>query len=262
VIHFLFPCDPLGRKKPDELVADQHALALSMGFSASLFDLDELQRSYTFKGIGKIPEEATVVYRGWMLTVPQYGQLVDAILSRGATPLTQVDEYARTHWIYGWYHNPVIQQYTTESRFYNLNDDHAAEFAKLGWGEIFIKDYVKSLKTAPGSIADSPEKVTEIIRAMRQYRELEGGITFRRAEEYVAGSERRYFILNGTLFSLGDVPVPMFVYDIIPEVRSKFFSLDVAQRVDGGWRLIELGDGQVSDIVNGWTADIFMRIWA
>jgi hypothetical protein len=31
-------------------------------------------------------------------------------------------------------------------------------------------------------------------------------------------------------------------------VRSRFFTMDVARRVDGDWMIVELGDGQVSGL--------------
>jgi hypothetical protein len=41
---------------------------------------------------------------------------------------------------------------------------------------------------------------------------------------------------------------------------SKFFSVDVARRADGRLRVVEVGDGQVSDLV-GWSAEAFAAMW-
>jgi hypothetical protein len=35
---------------------------------------------------------------------------------------------------------------------------------------------------------------------------------------------------------------------IATKVQSRFFTMDVAQRVDGCWMIVELGDGQVSGL--------------
>jgi ATP-grasp domain, R2K clade family 3 len=43
-------------------------------------------------------------------------------------------------------------------------------------------------------------------------------------------------------------------------VPSPFFSVDIAQRTDGRFRVVEIGDGQVSDLV-GWTEQRFAEIW-
>ena len=41
---------------------------------------------------------------------------------------------------------------------------------------------------------------------------------------------------------------------------SRFFSVDVAKRDDGVLRVVEVGDGQVSDLV-GWSVERFVEMW-
>jgi len=43
-------------------------------------------------------------------------------------------------------------------------------------------------------------------------------------------------------------------------IPSQFFSVDVVRRADGILRIVEVGDGQVSDLV-GWSADAFAAMW-
>jgi ATP-grasp domain, R2K clade family 3 len=43
----------------------------------------------------------------------------------------------------------------------------------------------------------------------------------------------------------GGPPVAQFA-GIARTVRSRFFTMDVAERTDGVWRIVELGDGQVA----------------
>ncbi len=38
-------------------------------------------------------------------------------------------------------------------------------------------------------------------------------------------------------------------------MRSRFFTMDVARRRDGGWMIVELGDGQVSGLPREADAD-------
>jgi hypothetical protein len=55
------------------------------------------------------------------------------------------------------------------------------------------------------------------------------------------------------------IPEPVvFCADAIP---SPFFSVDVARREDGVERVVEIGDGQVSDLV-GWSVEQFVEIWS
>jgi hypothetical protein len=44
-------------------------------------------------------------------------------------------------------------------------------------------------------------------------------------------------------------------------IASSFFSVDVARRADGVDRIVEIGDGQVSDL-SGWSVGRFVGIWS
>ena len=45
---------------------------------------------------------------------------------------------------------------------------------------------------------------------------------------------------------------------VLPRIDSPFYSVDMATRDDGQRRVVEVGDGQVSDLV-GWTPEEFAR---
>ncbi len=101
-----------------------------------------------------------------------------------------------------------------------------------------------------------------MIAEMREYRgEIEGGICVRRLEEFMTESERRYFVLLGAAYPAteGDL-VPEIVQKCAERLTSKFFSVDVARRADGQLRVVEVGDGQVSDLV-GWSPTAFANMW-
>ncbi|MEI2726090.1 MAG: ATP-grasp domain-containing protein [Verrucomicrobiota bacterium] len=55
--------------------------------------------------------------------------------------------------------------------------------------------------------------------------------------------------------ALGEAPP--IVHECAKRLRSRFYSVDVVQRIDGGLRVVEVGDGQVSDLV-GWTPEQFV----
>ena len=82
-------------------------------------------------------------------------------------------------------------------------------------------------------------------------------------EEFIPGSETRYFVLNGRYFGQ-DVAFDLRAMRILDNIKnlipSPFWSVDIAQRKDGEFRIVEIGDGQVSDIV-GWTPERFAEIW-
>ena len=133
---------------------------------------------------------------------------------------------------------------------------------RLGWGRFFVKDHVKSLKTSVGSIVEDPEQIEIVVSEMEKYRGfIEGGLCVRRVEDFIAGSERRYFVLNRTPYATEPgVAIPEPVIYCAEAIASPFFSVDVARRVDGVERIVEIGDGQVSDLV-GWSVERFVNIW-
>jgi hypothetical protein len=90
---------------------------------------------------------------------------------------------------------------------------------------------------------------------------IEGGICGRRVEDFVADSERRYFVINGRAFAANShEEIPSIVEECAKRIKSQFFSVDVVERRDGVKRIVEIGDGQVSDLVE-WTAERFAKLW-
>ena len=159
-----------------------------------------------------------------------------------------------------WY--PLIEPFTPETRVFPATADLETELRSLGWEAFFIKDYVKSLKTSRGSIIRDPSEICDIVAEMQQFRgEIEGGICVRRVEPLIAETERRYFVLDGKPFSPAAAAVPAIVEQIASRIPSRFFSVDVIQRTDGVLRIVEIGNGQVSDLV-GWSSEVFAEMWA
>lgn len=97
-------------------------------------------------------------------------------------------------------------------------------------------------------MAHSAAEITEIVKQIAHFRgEIEGGIGVRQFEKLVENSEQRYFVLNGQPFS-ADNHIPAIVSDIVNKISTPFFTIDVVKNSQGELRLIEIGDGQVSDI--------------
>ncbi len=55
--------------------------------------------------------------------------------------------------------------------------------------------------------------------------------------------------------------IPEIVGECAKRINSKFFSVDVIERADGEMRVVEIGDGQVSDLANEWTKERFTVLW-
>jgi hypothetical protein len=257
-MHFLFPCDPLNPRAPDDMFADQMRALEAAGFSTSLCSDEVIEGA---RGLAGIPPGSSVVYRGWMLNAEEYGRLAAAIESSGATPFTSVSEYLAAHHLPNWY--PLISESTPETRIFPKTADMRQELTKLRWGAFFVKDYVKSLKTSIGSIIYDPAQIENVMAEMEKIRgEIEGGICVRRVEDFLPESERRYFVLNRQPHAPdASGGIPEAVLTCAGRIPSKFYSVDVITRRDGVLRIVEIGDGQVSDLV-GWSPEQFARMWA
>lgn len=257
MIHFLFPADPRRRDEPDVFFAGQAVALAAAGFTTSVASDAAVRGDRPLTGV---PPGSRVVYRGWMLTGPEYRRLTGAIEAAGASAFTAPDEYLAAHHLPNWY--PHVADLTPETRVYPADCNLAAEVRALGWGRVFVKDFVKSLKTRRGSVAADPEDAAALLAELRDYRgEIEGGVCVRRVEELLPESERRYFVLGGRPHSEDGSSVPEVVRGCAARLPMPFYSVDVARRADGAERVVEVGDGQVSDLV-GWTDEAFAAVWS
>jgi ATP-grasp domain, R2K clade family 3 len=258
-MNFLFPNDYFNPKQVDAAYLEQFTCLRNAGFATSVISL-ELLESGTAKIIPILAPGSTVVYRGWMLSPIDYERLVRVVESADSSVLTSQSEYLATHYLPNWY--PLIADLTPETQFYAVSDDLEGELQKLGWDGFFIKDYVKSLKTSVGSIIQAPSEITTVIAEMQKFRgSIEGGICVRRVEDFLPETEKRYFVVRGKPFAAAvDETIPVIVEECAKRIESQFFSVDMVVRRDGVQRIVEVGDGQVSDLV-GWSSDRFAELW-
>ncbi|MES2507004.1 MAG: ATP-grasp domain-containing protein [Verrucomicrobiota bacterium] len=255
-MRLIYPADTFRPKVVDETYEEEYEAAKEAGFSVSLFNFEEFQAG-SFKVFPPIEAGEVTLYRGWMMTGPEYTRFHQALTTRGASPLTTPEEYLKCHHLPGWY--DLLKPFTAETRFYTEADDIAADLASVGWTGCFMKDYVKSLSTDGGSVVSDLSALESVIQKMRKYRgQIEGGLCARHLEDYDASTERRFFVFRGRAFGDGtEVPLP--VMEAASQISSPFFTVDVAMRCDGVLRIIELGDGQVSDRKH-WGSHDFVRV--
>ena len=146
----------------------------------------------------------------------------------------------------------------------------------FGSAPVVVKDYVKSRKHewAEACFIPSASDRASVERVVRRFLELQGddlseGLVFREFVEFEPlgrhprsemplTKEFRLFFLDGQpifwtpYWDEGDYaglapPVEMFAA-VAGGVRSRFFTMDVAQRRDGDWMIVELGDAQVAGL--------------
>lgn len=256
-MRFLYPCDPFNKKEPDETYAEEFLAAQAAGIACSLYSAEDFE-SGDFKPRPLFAEQEEVLYRGWMLNPNAYGLLLEAIGRKGAHAVTSVAQYRLCHYLPEWY--PLCKDFTPETIFVAQGANYAAAVSDRHWPAYFVKDYVKSLTTSRGSVANSVGEISEIVSQIEKYRgQVEGGVCIRKFEQLAPDTEERYFVFRGKPYTRSGV-VPEIVQAIAPRIDSPFFSVDVALSTDGTPRLIELGDGQVSDRKQ-WPAERFLEIF-
>jgi hypothetical protein len=265
--HFLFPMS-LHPHIIDEAFEDQAVALKQKGFETSVIDIDDGCIT------PKPKPDATCVYRGWMMNPEEYMHYTATVVLNKATPLTYIDQYLAAHHLPNWY--PLLSRWTPNTEVFPVFEDNLRtasvpleDFVRshmlgLGWSKFQLKDYVKSLKTAGGSVITAPEEIIPTLENMEKYRgTIEGGVCVRQWESFIPGSETRYFVVNGRYFGQNaafDTRAMRILEAIKDLIPSPFWSVDIAQRTDGEFRIVEIGDGQVSDLV-GWTPGRFAEIW-
>lgn len=258
-MNILFSCDYFDRQLADEMFREQADAFSDKGFRVLTVNTGQLKA--TSKIYGDPIVEKPVLYRGWMLNLEEYRELTAAIENKGLTPFTSMESYKAAHHLPNWYEK--IKGHTPETVILPKNANLEEELKNIGWDRFFVKDYVKSLKTGAGPIITSIDQIEDVVSDMEKYRgEIEGGFCIRRVEDFLPETEKRYFVIHGEVHAPNlDDQVPGIVKEIAPKIESRFFSVDVIKNKKGGDRVVEIGDGQVSDIV-GWTASRFVSIWS
>ncbi len=228
------------------------------GFEIVTFPLDEFFGG-AFISNPLLPKGAQILYRGWMLSGSEYENLLSAVAAEGAALAIDQAAYLASHHLPNWY--PLILDLTPETRIFPATCDLEHELQTLGWPAFFVKDYVKSLKTSTGSIITELTQVKALVADMKRFRGvIEGGFCVRKVESFLPATERRFFVLDGEVFAESG-GIPPIVQECIRRLNSRFYSVDVIEREDGHLRIVEIGDGQVSDLV-GWTPERFASILA
>lgn len=243
-MHLLFPSDPFNKAAADEAYVDELEAVRALGISYSLFSFEDFEAG-DFKPSPALSAADAVLYRGWMLAPEGYLRLHQAVTAKGGILRTNPTQYRHCHYLPEWY--PLCEEFTPETIFLARDADFVAELSGKGWSAYFVKDFVKSLTTQRGSVAETPQEVAEVVALIEQYRgTVEGGVCIRRFERLVPETEERYFVLNGRAHAR-EGSAPPVVHELAKRIASPFFSVDLVLSENGNLRLIELGDGQVSD---------------
>ncbi|GIE75375.1 hypothetical protein Aph02nite_13250 [Actinoplanes philippinensis] len=256
----LVPSDVLRPRRPDEHFADEARAARDAGIEVALVDHDALATGDADGGVARVPAGEGAVYRGWMLDAGRYASMARALAGRGVTVRTGPEQYRRAHELPGWY--AAVAGDTPESVW--TTGDRPEDFrrvcAGLGGGPAVLRDFTKSMKHHWHEAAYIPDVADGAAAwaVASRFRELRGdgftgGFVVRRFESFT-GAEVRTWWVGGVcrlVTAHPDTPGELPPDDVeLPDlggVDLPFVTVDLARRDDGRWRIVEIGDGQVSD---------------
>jgi hypothetical protein len=230
------------------------------------------------RAVANVAEGASVVYRGWMLDTETYAGVAGQLERRNSPFQVTADAYSRAHTFPGWYE--TFAEYTPLSVWTDdLSDEGLlALITRLPPGEAIVKDHVKSMKEYWDEACFVPDTTDTIhtLRVIRRFLELrdtefQGGIVLREYEEL--GPEVRTWWREGE-YQLS-TPHPNspeatvdFAADFVATLHSAVQALDhpwlvvdITQRADGVWRVMEVGDAQVSGLPDHFALDLFYRTY-
>lgn len=268
-VTILMCADPLNPKRVDQHFAREAEAVRALGGSVALIDHDALQRGDATEAVRRVPHDlGTAWYRGWMATAGQYTALAAALGTRNAALAVPPDGYQKAHELPGWY--DTFAGVTPASVWLPLSPGAAPEADKLAElvrplhpGPAIVKDYVTSRKHEWYEACFVPDVTdTERLHAVvSRFLELQGdslagGIVVREHETY-EGGEARVWWVDGEPVLVGPHPDTTDRHPrprielTAPCVRAlgcRFITTDVARRADGAWRVVEVGDGQVSGL--------------
>ena len=279
----VFCLEPFETNKADFVYESEFEAAKNVGFGVELIDFETLVRDENsvratrfIKPFDKIEQ---AIYRGWMLKPNIYEKLYKALLEKNLQLINSPDEYKNCHYLSECYE--FIKNDTPKTVFVNFDENFTIErvFETISVFEdkpVILKDFVKSRKYEwfeacfiPN--ASDKEKVKQTVEKFLELQgeDLNEGLAFREFVEFKSlanhsksgmplTKEFRLFFLNqkevfsSAYWEEGDSSGLNFPHKLFAEVaknvESNFFTMDIAQRENGEWLIVELGDGQVSGL--------------
>ncbi|MEN8908010.1 MAG: ATP-grasp domain-containing protein [Clostridiales bacterium] len=284
-MRIIFFCNPMDSHKVDMEYEFEYKIAKKLGLNIGLVNYEGLVSNFNpdaavnniISSIKNGNNEKAIL-RGWMLKPKLYEKLYLSLLKKNIKLLNTPEEYRNCHYIP--YSYEFIKNYTPKTVWIEKekvlsNIDTALDVIKDFNGKpVIVKDYVKSRKYdweeacyIPNS--SDAKKVKGVVNRFLELQgeDLNGGIAFR---EFVdlefltkhsksnlpLSKEFRLFFVNKELIQVihywdegdyGELEPDLNKFtNIAQNIKSNFFTMDIAKEVNGNWIILELGDGQVS----------------
>lgn len=240
-MHFIYPCLPYQPRTVDPMWEPEYEWARAQGLATGLVDLDNNRVWFS------TPARPTqALYRGWMLDAAEYNRLA-LLLPLAVSPA----EYLSSHQANGWYE--AVATHTFPSRF--LTEPVPLDFT--AGRQYFVKGLVKSFGDS-SVLSDQSQFDT-----FWQRQELATGSSLfvRDFVDLKPASERRFFVVGGQAFGADGAALPTLLQEALSSLQPRlFYSFDVVETLAGEARLVEVGDGQVSDLKEWTVAEFGSRV--
>ena len=271
---FLLPSEPLNIKKVDPDFEKEYNALKKMDFEVYLFDHDQFVSYKQLVSNIDFSKSGEIVLRSWMLKESQYIDLYTILKRNGLLLINTPEQYVNCHHYPSVYKH--IQNYASKSIWFHditpFNVETCRDF--LG-GDLIIKDFVKSEKNDTDLFLLKKElSNSEFFERVLKFKESRGrlfneGIVLKQycdLRKYGNfTNEWRIFVFEGNIISCtnnshltyGQVPDIEFLNGIIPNIQSNFYTIDIAEKEDGTWMILECGDGQVSGLAPDMSEFIF-----
>ncbi|MFD0991690.1 ATP-grasp domain-containing protein [Tenacibaculum geojense] len=249
------------------------------GFETHVFSFEELTDGNINGALKFIKNSDTKeygIYRGWMMKPKVYEQFYNGLLKKNIQLINNPTEYEHCHYLPNSY-DKIVGETPKSNWTKDLTKTKIIELTnEFGVKPIIVKDFVKSEKHNWNDacfIPNASDK-TKVEKIIARFLELRGdylneGIVFREFEELEfltdhsksgmpLTKEFRIVFLNKNVVQIynywdegnydSEKPDIDFFKNIAKRIDSNFFTMDVAKKKNGGWIIMELGDGQVAGL--------------
>lgn len=261
----LFPSSYFYPRRVDEDLQTEYDAVLETGlFEVILFEYNAWFNEGKLK-LTNVPEEmSNAVYRGWMMKPEQYKKFYELLLENNICLVNKPYQYEMLHVFPNVYQ--LLETDTAKMSVYPLYEDIDVNEIKDKYKKFMVKDYVKSVKGTDFPLyfdhTVSQEEFNFWMDKFYKYRGnlLTGGICIKEylsLKRYGANTnEFRVFYINHEIASVSRNSGQSEYTSLPPTVLMKkyqyldslFYTIDYAELEDGTWKIIEVGDGNVSGL--------------
>lgn len=278
----IFPSDPFNSKEPDDSFRSEYEAALAAGFKIGLVHMELLLGGEARLTLPEGYSSAAI-YRGWILKPDQCVKLSEALpppMRLVNSPANYEFLYSLPNWMYLLNSELVPKTFvitgSSEECQQKVND--GLDLSHFGDHPLIVKDFLKSRKhewfdacyISSALDTDEVKRVTtNLIEG--QGSDFAGGLAYR---EFISLKkigihsksrmpltlEHRYFMRGQEILARynywsegeydGSLPPESLIKEIARKVdlsrfviNDLFYTIDIAQKENGDWVVIELGDG-------------------